>query len=185
VRRLVEAIDGRQTIAARYRSRRAIGRNGAERKLDPYHLRVAEEGIYLMAHCHRSGEVKTFLVDRFDEVRPTGELFTPPDGFSPERLLGPSFGMWGGRARKVNFTIGPAIADLLMERKVHPTQVAQRRSDGSVEVRLEVALGPPLVAYLTGLGAAVSEIEPKELRAAVLREHRDALSGLEGKRDPT
>jgi predicted DNA-binding transcriptional regulator YafY len=83
VRRLVEAIDGRQTIAARYRSRRTRGRNGAERKLDPYHLRVAEEGIYLMAHCHRSGEVKTFLVDRFDEVRPTGELFTPPNASPP------------------------------------------------------------------------------------------------------
>jgi hypothetical protein len=42
--------------------------------------------------------------------------------------------------------------------------------DGSVEVRL-VAPGPPLVAYLTGLGAAVGEIEPRELRAAVLRGH--------------
>jgi predicted DNA-binding transcriptional regulator YafY len=66
-----------------------------------------------------------------------------------------------------------------MERKVHPSQVAQRRSDGSVEVRLDVALGPPLVAYLTGLGAAVSEIEPRELREAVVREHRGALGGLE------
>jgi len=63
---------------------------------------------------------------------------------------------------------------------MHPTQVAQRRSDGSVEVRLEVALGPPLVAYLTGLGAALSEIEPSELRAAVLREHRRAVAGLAG-----
>jgi predicted DNA-binding transcriptional regulator YafY len=62
-----------------------------------------------------------------------------------------------------------------MERKVHPSQVAQRRSDGSVEVHLEVAMGPPLVAYLTGLGAAVSEIEPKELREAVLKAHRDAV----------
>jgi predicted DNA-binding transcriptional regulator YafY len=71
-----------------------------------------------------------------------------------------------------------ALAELLMERKVHPSQVAQRRSDGSVEVRLEVALVPPLGAYLTGLGAAVSELEPAELRTAVLREHRNAVAGL-------
>jgi WYL domain-containing protein len=75
-----------------------------------------------------------------------------------------SFGMWSGRPRKV-----------------HPSQVAQRRNDGTVEVRLEVALGPPLLAYLTGLGAAVSEIEPSELRAAVLREHRRAVAGLAGR----
>jgi predicted DNA-binding transcriptional regulator YafY len=188
LRRLVEAIDTRQTVTARYRSRagsqrrsaRAQQVRGPERKLDPYHLRVAEEGIYLVARCHRSDEVKTFLVDRFDEVLPTGERFTPPEGFSPERLLGPAFAMWSGRPRKVRFTVAPELADLLMERKVHPSQVAQRRSDGSVEVQLEVAMGPPLVAYLTGLGAAVSEIEPRELREAVLKEHRNALAGLEG-----
>ena len=59
---------------------------------------------------------------------------------------------------------------------MHPSQVAQRHSDGSVEVRLNVGLGPPLVAYLTGLGATVSEIEPRELRAAVRREHQSALA---------
>ncbi len=179
-RRLVEAIDRRQTVEARYRSRGAKGRRSTERKLDPYHLRVAEEGIYLVARCHRSGQVKTFLVDRFDEVHPTGEHFAPSEGFSAEQMLRPSFGMWGGRPRKVRFTVAREVADLLMERKVHPSQVAQRRSDGSVEIRLDVALGPPLVAYLTGLGAAVSEIEPGELREAVLGKHREALSGLEG-----
>jgi predicted DNA-binding transcriptional regulator YafY len=89
--------------------------------------------------------------------------------------------MWSGRPRKVSFTVARELADLLMERKVHPSQVAQRRSDGSVEVRLEVAPGPPLVAYLTGLGAAVSEIEPEALRVAVLREHRNAVAATEGR----
>lgn len=180
VRRLIEAIDARQTVSARYRSRGARGRRPAEeRRLDPYHLRVAEEGLYLLARCHRSGEVKVFLLDRFESVRATEERFAPPHGFSPEALLGPRFGMWSGRPRRVRFAVAPGLADLLMERKVHPSQVAQRRNDGSVEVRLEVALGPPLVAYLTGLGAGVSEIEPGELRAAVLKEHRTALDGLE------
>jgi predicted DNA-binding transcriptional regulator YafY len=181
VRLLVEAVDQRQTIVARYRSRAKGRRRDAERKLDPYHLRVAEEGIYLLARCHQSGEVKLFLVDRFDAVRLTGERFAPPEGFSAKQMLKPSFAMWSGRARRVSFTVAPELADLMMERKIHPSQVAQRRSDGSLEVRLEVAIGPPLVAHLTGLGAAVSEIEPRELRAAVLREHRSALVGLEGR----
>jgi predicted DNA-binding transcriptional regulator YafY len=181
VRRLAEAIDERRTIAALYRSRARGRRREAERKLDPYHLRVAEEGIYLLARCHRSGEVKLFLVDRFDGVRQTEERFAPAASFSAEQMLRPRFGMWSGRPRKVSFTVARELADLLMERKVHPSQVAQRRSDGSVEVRLEVAPGPPLVAYLTGLGAAVSEIEPEALRVAVLREHRNAVAATEGR----
>jgi predicted DNA-binding transcriptional regulator YafY len=180
VRRLVEAVSGRRTVVARYRSRTAgKARTRADRKLDPLHLRVAEEGIYLLARCHRSGAVKSFLVDRFDEVRLVDERFTPPEGEPPERLLHAAFRMWSGRARRVRFTLAPEIADLSMERKVHPSQVAQRRSDGSVEVELEVAIGPPLVAYLTGLGAAVSGIEPGELREAVEARHREACEGAD------
>jgi proteasome accessory factor C len=179
VRRLVEAVDARETIVARYRSRGSRGRRGEDRRLDPYHLRVAEEGLYLLAWCHRSREVKLFLVDRFDDVRPAGERFDAPAGFDAEAFLRSRFGMWSGRPRRVRFKVAPEIADLLMERKIHPSQVAQRRTDGSLEVRLDVAIGPPLVAYLTGLGVGVSEIAPEELRAAVAREHRRALEGLE------
>lgn len=181
VRQLVEAVDQRQTIRARYRSRARGRRSDAERKLDPYHLRVAEEGLYLVARCHRSGQVKLFLVERFESVCQTDERFEPPEGFSAEQVLRPSFAMWSGRPRKVRFTVAPRLADLFMERKAHPSQVAQRRSDGSLEVRLDVALGPPLVAYLTGLGAGVSEIEPRELRDAVVGEHRNALETLDGR----
>ncbi|MHB8875392.1 MAG: helix-turn-helix transcriptional regulator [Myxococcaceae bacterium] len=181
VRRLVEAIADRRTLLTRYRSRGPQGRRRArERKLDPYHLRVAEEGIYLLAHCHQSQKVKLFLVDRFESARPTEERFTAPEGFSVEQELRSSFGMWTGRPRKVRFTVAAGLADLLMERKVHPSQVAQRRGDGSLEVRLDVALGPPLVAYLTGLGAGVGEIEPEELCGAVRVEHRKALERLGG-----
>jgi predicted DNA-binding transcriptional regulator YafY len=181
VRRLVEAIDTRQTVAARYRSRGAKRqRRAEERKLDPYHLRVAEEGLYLLARCHRSREVKLFLVDRFDSVCSTEERFAAPEGFSADQLLRSRFGMWSGRPRKVRFIVAAQLADLLIERKVHRSQVAQRRSDGSADVRLDVALGPPLVAYLTGLGAGVSKIEPEELRDAVVGEHRKALVELTG-----
>jgi predicted DNA-binding transcriptional regulator YafY len=179
VRRLVEAIAERRTVTARYRSRRAQGRRlTADRKLDPLHLRVAEEGVYLLARCHPGGEVKSFLVDRFDDVRITAEQFSRPAESALEDLLRPAFRMWSGRSRRVRFTAGPEIADLLMERKVHPSQSAQKRSDGSVEVELQVAIGPPLVGYLVGLGAAVSEIEPLELREAVARAHREALEGV-------
>lgn len=179
VRRLVEAIDASETIGARYRSRKPKRRRGSERKLDPYHLRVAEEGIYLLAHCHRSREVKTFLVDRFDDVRLTGERFVPAESFSAEKLLAPMFGMWSGRTRRVRFNVANEMSELLMERKVHSSQVAQRRSDGSLDVQLEVALGPPLVAYLTGLGSVAGEIEPEELRLAVLKEHEEAVEKLQ------
>ncbi|HYD40350.1 MAG TPA: WYL domain-containing protein [Anaeromyxobacter sp.] len=180
VRRLIEAMSGRETIAARYRSRSRGRTRPSERRLDPLHLHIAEDGLYLLAQCHHSARVKSFLVDRFDEVRPTGERFTPPGGEPPERQLRAAFRMWGGRPRRVSFVAAPEVADLLLERKVHPSQLTHRRADGSLEVQVEVAIGPPLVAYLTGLGPAVREIEPHDLRDAVETSHRDALTGMQG-----
>lgn len=176
----MEAIDARQTVAARYRSRASKGRaRDAERLLDPYHLRVAEEGLYLVARCHRSDQIKLFLVDRFDGVRATGARFAGPATFDVERLFTPRFGMWSGRSVKVRFSVAPELAQLLMERKIHPNQEVQRRSDGALDVHMQVTLGPPLIAYLTGLGAGVRDIEPPELREAVLKAHRDAVGAFE------
>lgn len=173
VRLIVEAIDARRTVLARYRSRGTA--RPLARKLDPYHVRIAEEGLYVLAHCHRDNEVKVFLADRFDAVELTDEHFSVAAGFDAEQMLRSSFAMWGGRPRKIRFIVAPLLAHLVMERKVHPSQVAQRQSDGSVLVRLEVAIGPPLIAYLTGLGPSVSQIEPKDLRGAVRDQHRNAL----------
>lgn len=180
VRRLVEAIEGGRTVTARYRSRSAQGsRRVTERRLDPYHLHAAEEGLYVVARCLRSESVKVFLIDRFDSVEVTEQRAPPPAGFDPERMLRARFGMWSGRQVPVRFTVGPTVGDLVMERKVHPSQVAQRRYDGSVEVQLDVAIGPPLVAYLVGLGPAVSQVEPPELLKAVVEAHRSALRVLD------
>jgi hypothetical protein len=40
---------------ARYRSRGTP--RASERKFDPYRVRVAEEDIYVLAHCHRDNEI--------------------------------------------------------------------------------------------------------------------------------
>ncbi len=173
--RLLEAVDQRRTIEVRYRSR-APKRLGRERLLDPYHVHVDQRGLYLFAFCHRSGAVKTFRLDRMDEVRLTERTFSAPSEFDAGKFVRPMFGMWAsGRPRQVRFVVSAEVAPLFMERKVHASQVVQRRSDGTAEVRLEVTVGPPLVAYLTGLGAEVIEIEPEELARAVRDAHRRAL----------
>lgn len=175
LRRLTEAIEQRRTVKALYRSRTKGSLKARARELDPYHLRVSEQGIYVIAFCHQAKELRTFLLDRFDAAELTDERFAIQDGFRGEQFLAPTFGMWAGPARKVSFVVAPAIAGLMMERTLHVSQTTQRRADASAEVKLEVALGPPLVAYLVGLGSHVSEIQPELLRAQVFEQHRAAI----------
>lgn len=170
---LIEAIDRRRTVMAKYRTG---GAKAALRRMDPYHLQVTDQAIYVIAYCHRTSATKTFLLDRFDGVTPTGEPFEISREFRPDAFTGGAFGMWAGAPRRVRFNAAPAIARLFLERKVHPSQVAQRRADGSVDVVLEVAPGPPLVAWLAGFGAALERLEPAELRERVEAVHRDAAA---------
>lgn len=175
VHQLAKAIEQRITLRARYRSRSSDRSRTQERKLDPYHLRVSEQGIYVVALCHRAKEPRTFLLDRFDAIEPTSEHFIVQEGFRGEQFLAPTFGMWAGPAQKVSFVVSPKLAGLMMERTLHASQTTQRRADGAAEVRLEVALGPPLITFLVGLGAEVSEIQPPRLRDSVLAQHRAAI----------
>lgn len=180
VRELVQAVEEHRTIAAVYRSRAISGRERgrAERHLDPYHLHVNGGGIYLLARCHQTDTVKTYLVDRFRQVRLLDDEFEVPKEFRAAEYLKPAFRMWNGRPRKVQFVVAPELGTLLMERKVHPSQVAQRRQDGSVEIRLKVAVGPPLLDYLVGLGANVQDIEPEDLRRKVVEAHEAGVAAL-------
>lgn len=180
---LLEAIEERRTISCRYRSR-SRGGEGRERKLDPLHLRVTGESIYLIARSHERGDQRTFLLDRFDWVKPTGERFEAPRDFRAQDFLAPSFGMWAGRPRRVSFVAAPEMAAMFLERKVHPSQVVQRRSDGAAEVRLNVAIGPPLVAFLAGMGAEVSAVEPSELAERLRALHQRAIEASSGPRRP-
>ncbi|MBX5484976.1 MAG: WYL domain-containing protein [Myxococcaceae bacterium] len=173
---LLEAIHQRRSVLARYRSRTGRRRSpSALRRIDPYHLRVTEQAIYLIGYCHEAKAPRTFLLDRFESVEETTDTFHVDPGFRADAFLGGSFGMWTGIPRRVRFVVAPPLAHLFFERKLHPSQIAQRRSDGAAEVQLHVAIGPPLVAYLAGLGASVSQISPGSLRRDVLRVHEEAL----------
>lgn len=174
---VVAAIAERRSLAVRYRSRSGGARR---RRLDPYHVRVTAQGIYVVGFDHEAEKVKTFLLDRFDEVEETGERFEVERQFDPERFLGGSFSMWGGEPLRVRLLVSADAAQLVMERKVHPSQVTQKRSDGSVDVTLTVPLVPPLIAWLAGFGGALRSVEPKAVREAVVSHHLKAASSLDG-----
>lgn len=175
---LVEAVSARKTVVARYRSTGTESR--AERRLDPLHLVVEHDSLYVLARCHRSTSVKTFLLDRFDSARVTEDAFTPPEGFEPAQFLAGSFGMWGAgqRPTTIRFVVTEQVGTYLMEKKIHPSQIAQRRADGTVEVTLSAVPAPPLYGYLCSLGSELLALEPKSAADRVAEIHLRATRTL-------
>lgn len=125
---------------------------------------------YVSADDDRSGEVRTFRVDRIESVESTGER-----GVSPLGEL-PTPGRWftdAGIAR-ARLRLGPG-ARWIVER--YPVDdVGEADADGWVEAVLPLASERWFVRILLGLGPDVEVIDPPELADAVRESARQVLA---------
>ena len=172
IHRLIEAMDRQETVRIAYR--KPGDRAGALRTVDPYHLHVQAGALYLIGWCHDRAAVRTFLLHRAGEVKGTGKTFQRRASFAPADFVHGEFGPWSGKAQRLRLRFDARAAPYVAERRVHASQVSQLSSDGSLEVRLTAPVGPGLMAWLMGWGAAMEVLAPRKLAQAVAREHRKA-----------
>ncbi|MFC6880915.1 MULTISPECIES: helix-turn-helix transcriptional regulator [Actinomadura] len=77
---LAAAARARRRVRLRYRSWRG---DASERDLDPYGLVFHSGRWYVTGHDHRSGEVRTFRVDRVESAEPGTATFEDPGDTDP------------------------------------------------------------------------------------------------------
>src|SRR4051812_16739977 len=170
--KLIEAIERRETVRMQYRSR--ADAKPHERMVDPYHLHLDSGGTYLVGFSHDRKERRTFLVDRISEVAGTGNRFERMEVFRPGDFFQGYFGPWAGKAVKIHLRFAKEVAAFVADRRLHPSQTNQFRSDGGVDVTLQVPLSPSLVRWLVGWADQVVIISPKPLAQRVARSHARA-----------
>jgi predicted DNA-binding transcriptional regulator YafY len=170
---LNQAVLGRQTVRMSYRTGRT-GRVSA-RRLDPYRVWYRSGGLYVIGHDHRSGEVRTFAVDRIGGAALTGETFAPAPGFDFDAYTASSFGVVAEPATLVRIRFEPRFALYVEERQWHPSQKVERLADGALELTLEVGGLEELRSWVLSFGSGARVLEPPALRAAVEAELARAL----------
>jgi len=170
VRTLNDSVLDRRRLEMRYRT----GSTGAEstRKLDPYRVWYRSGGLYVVGHDHRSGEIRTFAVDRILEIEPTDERFEPPEDFDFDRYIGSSFGVVAEPAAHVRIRFTPSWATYVREHSWHPSQKLETLADGGLELIMEVGGAAELRSWVLSFGSGAEVLEPQELREEVARELR-------------
>ncbi len=172
VERILVALERRESVELTYR--KPGSRRATRRIVDPYHLHVQAGTLYLIGYCHSRRQVRTFLVDRAAAVRSTGQIFQPVASFSPGEIVQGTFGPWSGRKERVRLRFAPEAAAFVAERQLHPSQQLQWRSDGELDLEMELPVGAPLIAWILSWGAKVSVRGPKGLVDQVREERRRA-----------
>jgi predicted DNA-binding transcriptional regulator YafY len=174
IRTLNDAVLAQRSVRIRYRT----GRTGAvsSRTLDPYRVWYRSGGLYVVGHDHKSGELRTFAVDRISAIEATARRFAVASDFDFERYIGSSFGVIAEPATRVRILFESRWAGFVAERTWHPSQTLTATEGGRVELTMEVGGTDELRTWILSFGDGAVVLEPAALRDAVSRELEAALA---------
>lgn len=166
-----------QAATERYRARMryyTVSRDEeTERDVDVYNLRNYQGDWYIIAHDHRSGEIRDFALSRVRAARLTGERFTLPKDFDKDAYIHQAFGVEKGVAPvTVRIRFDSYQARWIRERQWHHTQRLTEHKDGSLTLSFTVTGLDEVKRWVMQYGSHAEVLSPQSLRAAVAEEAR-------------
>ena len=172
IQTLNDAVLGRRQLRMRYRT----GRTGAvsTRAFDPYRVWYRSGGLYVVGLDHKSGEIRTFAVERIRALEATGRRFETDPDFDFDAYIGSSFGVIAEPATLVRVLFERRWATYVEERTWHESQQLRQRPGGRVELSMEVGGTAELRSWILSFGSGAEVLEPAALREEVARELADA-----------
>lgn len=163
LRRLVTAARRRVTTEIEYVT---ASRHQAERRrVDPYGIVHHAGEWYVVGHCHKRGDVRTFRIDRIGALTETADRFAAPEGFDleayrRERLYVPS-----ADAITVRVHLDPLAVNRVGA--AWPEGEVTAHDDGSAEILIDCEGLEWVTGWVLGLGRHAWIVGPDEARAAM------------------
>jgi predicted DNA-binding transcriptional regulator YafY len=124
---------------------------------------------------HRSGEIRTFAVERIEKLDPTERRFAVREDFDFDAYTASSFGVVAEPAVPVLLRFEKRWATYVAERTWHASQRLTRLAGGRLELAMEVGGTEEVRSWVLSFGGGAEVLEPASLRADVERELRTAL----------
>jgi predicted DNA-binding transcriptional regulator YafY len=182
IQTLHDAVLGHQTLRMRYRT----GRTGsvATRDLDPYRVWYRSGGLYVIGLDHKSGEIRTFAVDRIVRLEVTKRRFEVKKDFDFDDYIGSSFGVIAEPAIPVRIRFDRRWAGFVQEHTWHRSQEIVSGPGSSVELRMQVGGTAELRTWILSFGSGAEVLEPESLRRQVQTE-LEAAAKRYSKKKPT
>ena len=139
----------------------------------PYRLAYAQGGLYLLAYVPEYGEVRTFAVERVQELSLLEERFTPIEEL-PDTAFPHSLGVHTGPPERVELEFEPAVADYVRAREWHPSQAMRDTESGGLHMTLDVCLDRALQSWILSFGPFARVIAPESLAREIAGRFEEA-----------
>ncbi len=163
LRTLVTAARRNERVEIEYA---AASRAQAERRpIDPFGIVHHAGEWYVVAHCHKRGDVRTFRIDRISALHATGQPFERPAGFDLEayrrdRLYVPS-------ADSVNVKVELDALAVTRIGANWPVGEITMGDDGSAVLEVDCDGFEWVTQWVLGLGRHAAILGPDEARQAM------------------
>jgi predicted DNA-binding transcriptional regulator YafY len=163
LRELVTATRKNKRVDIDYVS--ASRHQGERRKVDPYGLVHHAGEWYLVGHCHKRGDVRTFRIDRVASLTVLAETFQPPAEFDLEAYRREQLYVPSADAVTVRIHLDPlAVTRVGANWPVGEVTVAD---DGSAELLIDCEGYEWVTGWVLGLGRHAWIQGPEDARAAM------------------
>lgn len=175
LKELRRAVLEQKTVRFRYHSRdsQVSKELPAEREADPYGLVFVEGAWYVPAFCHLRQAVRSFRLDRLEDLTVTSKTFTRLPGF---KLGQPEADQ--ARNTTVRLLFAPEIVRRVRETR-HYYNVTEEETPEGLLVTSKVRRERDILNWVLSWGRQVRVLEPDSLRQAVQAEAQAILSNYE------
>lgn len=176
---VVAAMRGHHPVRFTYRPyTRTLPTPGVE--VEPYFLKIFRQRWYLTGRNTADNKIKTYALDRMEDVLVGSETFEPDPTFDAEEYVSNSFGIVfsQGEVKDVALRADSRQAKYLRTLPLHHSQREAIHDDYSV-FYYRLRLTPDLVQELLSMGPAVTVVSPPELRAMMMTRLRDTLANYD------
>ena len=150
--------------------------------VEPYFLKIFRQRWYLTGRNIHDDKVKTYALDRMEEVTVSDDTFEPDPTFDAESYVRDTFGIVfsQGEPKEVALRTDPRQAKYFRALPPHHSQREAVHDDYSI-FYYRLRLTPDFLQEILSLGSKVTVISPPELRAMVTAELRETLARYESK----
>ena len=141
--------------------------------MHPYRLAYAQGGLYLLAYVPEYQEVRTFAMERVQDISLLEERFTPIEDL-PDTAFPHSLGVHSGPPERVEIEFEPAVVDYLRAHEWHPSQKIEESQDGRVLMTLHVCLDRALEGWILSFGPFALVRAPEALARSIADQFEEA-----------
>jgi predicted DNA-binding transcriptional regulator YafY len=141
--------------------------------IHPYRLAYAQGALYLLAYVPEYGEVRTFAVDRMQDLSLLEARFTPIEDL-PDAAFPLSLGLHSGPPERVEVEFEPAVADYVRAREWHASQRLRESASGGVALSLDVCLDRALHSWILSFGPFARVVAPASLAREIAEQFEEA-----------